>query len=161
MNIIIPTDFSITTLAAIQKSIEMHSSNQDLKITLVHGYQLSDSITDLLFHSKSALMERVIPTDFKESLEVIKNNNPLIQQAEVEFFHGWTKRGFKQLCDRLKVDQIVIPSNEPFKAKSRSSFDLRPFCKVIQLQVDDLNLAADNRMDMNCVSGLIFNELQR
>ena len=57
--VFISTDFSIQSLSVINQLVK-ESSNTVFDIVLIHGYQPSNTITDLLFFSKNKMIEKRI-----------------------------------------------------------------------------------------------------
>src|ERR1051325_8940830 len=94
--ILIPTDFSIASLSLLKVALDEHSG-ENLDIVFVCGYRLSDSITDLLFHSPSKILAKLESEDFREACAVLRNRpGSRILSIRKMLFTGKTASAFNR-----------------------------------------------------------------
>ena len=58
-HVLIPTDFQMDSLNTIKKVIHDMNDEDTVAVTLLHGYYLNDSITDLLFNSRKDILKEI------------------------------------------------------------------------------------------------------
>lgn len=124
--ILFSTDFTAGSLRIVQTAIEDHPGEQ-LDIVLLHGIHLSDSITDLLFFSKSALIARLSRKEFENACHLLQQLfSKQINSFRIELFTGLTQSAFDALLLGLRADQIYIPEIQP-KLSRKMSKDISHF----------------------------------
>jgi hypothetical protein len=133
--IIVPSNFSVESLLTVKSLVENCSANYIYDIKLVHGYLLSSSITDLLFYSKSQILNSLLSEDFKEACEILKNKyDSKINSITTDLFTGESHSAFLNYIDALQFDAYLVPGNYVFHPKSAKSIDLVPFLKKSSLE---------------------------
>lgn len=136
--VFIPTDFSIQSLSIINQLIE-ESSNTVYEIVLIHGYQTSNSITDLLFFSKQKMIEKLQKSAFVKAYEVIKNaNQSSISSIRLDIIPFKRNLYIKNFFENNKIDSFIIPSTPQFHFESKNSFDLIPYIKKSRIPVKEI-----------------------
>ncbi len=125
--IIYPTDFTVESLAPLKAHFQLQPEQKN-ELILVHGIHLTDSITDLLFFSKSKFVSELMNETFKTELETLKKElHKQIASIRVELFTGFTQNAFNSFCEALKVDTILTASGFNFSWNKKSSMDVLPF----------------------------------
>ena len=106
--ILIPTVFHQDTLAAVRLAAELNTQG-DLVITLMTAFELSDSITDLLFLAPHHHIDEQARHTFMDSVrEVINARNERIELKEHHQF-GVARPVISQVLERLNTDMIIVP----------------------------------------------------
>lgn len=112
--IILPTDFSVKSLELVRKVLNDASAPEPLSIVLLHGTYLSNSITDLLFFSKSKTINKLKTDEFNEACNLLKNKYPdKINSLHVDLIISDQKAYFNSFVKKLQITKIFIP-NEGF-----------------------------------------------
>lgn len=127
--ILIPTDFQVKSLRLVREALENNPSDE-IEIVLAHGIHISSSITDLLFVSKSKLINESLTEDFKTSCDLIKNTyESQLKSLFIDTFIGFNQAAFENFLEGNKIDEIYYYENSKFTSQSKKSFDLTPFVK--------------------------------
>ena len=124
--VLIPTDFSIRSLNILLEYVR--NSEDQLDITLAHGYESSISIVDMLFNNKTKKLEQLQSTDFQESCKLIENTyQSKINQLKVELIPFASRRYFNNYIDANAFDLLICPNGFQSKNTAKGSFDLVPY----------------------------------
>lgn len=108
--ILIPTDFTVASLNMLKQALK---DNDQIKTTyiLVFKMHASDSITDLMFYSKSNLIETHTNEFFNEGLEILKYKYcDFIENIRIEPFFGFTKSAFKSFVKSHQITAMYLPN---------------------------------------------------
>ena len=122
--ILIPTDFSIESLNTLKYALK-DNTIFELEVILLHAEFLSDSITDLLFYSKSTIIKSHINEGFEKALSVLENHFNEIKSLRFEILHYNKYEAMIQFLKTNKVDEIYIPKSYPLSL-SKKSFNTLP-----------------------------------
>lgn len=137
--IIVPTDFSVASLH-ILKSVLQEQADSVYDIVFIHGYHLSDTISNLLFYKKSRILDRLCNEDFEEALYILKNKfHNRIGSIRRELFTGWNKAAFVNFIEGLASDEILITKDYKFSFKDKGSFDLMTLIKKSGLKTREMS----------------------
>lgn len=134
--ILIPTDFSIQSLNVLQAFLEQNKTEDvQYNIILLHGYQLSDSIVDLLFFSKGNILRTLISPKFSEACNVLRNKySEQISTIKEDIFTGFTQSAFNNYTDSNQVEEIWYNAKQKPAFSHSNSFDFRKFIKRSELK---------------------------
>lgn len=136
--ILIPTDFSVRSLILVKEAMN-RSSDEKVNIILLHGIILSDSITELMFFSKPALMAELETEEFKASIRLIQNKfYSRIVSIYVDIFTGVTQSAFENYVAANNIDEAYVAFNYEWQQKHKRSFDLLPFFRKTKIPVNAL-----------------------
>lgn len=139
-NILITTDFSISSLNLLKYVLENKLGNEKHNIVLVHGYSTSDSITDMLFFSKSKVIDLLNNSAFEEGLSVLKNKfSSKIHIIRKDIFTGYNQGAFESFLLSNKIDFAFVSGNHTFSKNHKNSFDVTPFIKKSDLGHEDIS----------------------
>lgn len=142
--ILLPTDFSIDSLVVLKTYFQNSQPlTENYEITLLHGYSpQSDSIRDLLFFSKSKVLNDLKINNFLDALEIIKSKfGAGIKNVRIDIFTGYTSSAFENYITGNNIEEIVFSDQLKFKPASKRSFDLtRIIQKSKTLPVVNLNI---------------------
>ena len=137
-NILIPTDFSVASLNAVNVLLE--KTEQRFNIVLVHFLQLSDSISELLMLNRRSREYQYITPEFEEQLNTLRQNYPgQVTSLCTEFFYGNTVAVLKNYLEAKQIDTIVILQGHTYAKLTKNSIDpslliQRSGCKVVNAQ---------------------------
>lgn len=123
--ILVPTDYSIRSLHILKHAL--NSSDTDpLEIVFVTGIILQDSITQLLFFSKRAVIDSLISNEFREACQIIHNRYASrITAMRFEIFTGFTQAAFNNFLEANRITEIYVSGNS-LNYGSRC-FDPKPY----------------------------------
>jgi hypothetical protein len=127
--ILIPTDFSIGSLNLVKEAART-VTGENVRLLLVHGVYLPDSIVDLLFFSKQRLIDEMATKDFNDACRIIHHKYySQVSAIQIELFTGSTQAAFQGLVDGFGVEQAFVPKSYPMKPGTPRSFDVMPFIR--------------------------------
>lgn len=130
--ILIATDFSLESLDILKKVLRNKSEQNDTNrynIVFVSGYDMGDSIRDLLFTSKTSLLGKIRSQEFCDAYSIIYNKYPdLINKVSCEVFTGSFQRSFNQFADAITADEAYI-STAKLRNLKKAQFDITPYIK--------------------------------
>lgn len=114
-NVLIPTDFTISSLRLISASIA-HFEGQQLEIHLIHALEPDDSISGLLFMNKRLKAHSLYDDTFLQACEMLKNKYAsVITKINVAFYMGSSQSYKNNFLDARKIDTVILPVNYVFK----------------------------------------------
>ena len=142
--VLVPTDFSIASLNIVKSYLNEQDRNTRINIVLLHGMHQSDSITNLLFFSKSKVLESLTNPAFEEACRVLKNKYASqIRIMRKDIFTGFTQAAFNQFAEANHIDEVCLPILYNPQFKNRNSFDLLPFIKASKLNITTIGSAIE------------------
>ncbi len=155
-NILIPTDFTVDSLELLKIALQNEKEDK-IKITLVYGVSLSNSICDLLFFSKSACIDKLREDDFCEALSIIENkHSDKIYRIDTELFIGHTVAAFHNFLEGNQINKAYVPlRNDILKINKAKGFNLVPFLKKSNIETQEI----DYRKATNTSEGLHLSRL--
>lgn len=159
--VLIPTDFSIASLNIVKNYLNEQPAHMRLNIILLHGLHQTDSITGLLFYSKTRLLQDLVSKEFNEGCDVLKNKYASkIRSMRKDVFSGFTQAAFNQYVEANRVDEACVPILYNPKFKNNSSFDLMPYVKASNLHIESTGSGIDVPMpERGKVAELFFNRV--
>jgi len=130
--ILIATDFSLESLDVLKKVLKNKTEQNDenqYNILFVSGYDMGDSIRDLLFTTKSSIFEKIRPQEFCDAYSIIKNKYPnLINKITCDIFTGSFQRTFNSYVGTALIDEAYFSSVKG-RNLNKSQFDIVPYLK--------------------------------
>jgi hypothetical protein len=144
--IVIPTDFTFQSLNVLKTVL--NENNKDIKynVILLHGIDLSDSIRDLLFFSKSKLINSLTNIEFDEACEVIRNKfTSQMSGFKLDLFTGFTQTAFNNYLEANEVDEVYI-SNLSLGMPHKKSFDLIPYIQKSKVALFEVKLTTSGNI---------------
>ncbi|GAB3926182.1 hypothetical protein [Mucilaginibacter myungsuensis] len=122
-NILVPTDFSLASLTAINNLLHKHP-DQKFNISMVHFMQVSDSITELLMLSRRASEYQHITQEFEDQLGNLKRlKKDQLVNVSYEFFYGSTVAVFKNFLEAKDIESVVSVKDHTYNKLNRYSVD--------------------------------------
>lgn len=129
--ILIATDYSLESLNILKKVMREKDASEDQNqydILLVSGYDMGDSIRDLLFNTKSTIFNKLRPQEFCDAFGIIKNKYPqLINKIVCDIFTGSFQRTFDNYVNAENIEEAYYSPS--IKSKGNGKFDLIPYIK--------------------------------
>jgi hypothetical protein len=134
--VLIPTDFSIESLHLLKSFLGNSHENDTFDIVLLHGLQLSDSITELLFFSKSKTIAKLADNNFNEACKVILNKYASrVSSFRKDIFTGFTQSAFNNYIEANSITEAYVPADYRMDKISKGSFDIVPFIQKSHLKI--------------------------
>lgn len=145
--ILVPTDFSIESLHVVKSLLSKAHEDEVFDIILLNGVHLSDSITELLFFSRTSLIQSMSNRHFDEACMVIKNKfSSQINSMRKDIFTGTTQAAFNNYVEANKIDMAYISTNYELQMTSKKSFDVLPYIKKSALLIDQVDWKLDTKI---------------
>ncbi len=130
--ILIATDFSLDSIDILKKIMKHKTDQQDdnkYNILFVSGYDMGDSIRDLLFTTKNSVFGKIRSEEFCDAYNIIKNKYPgIIHKISCDIFTGSFQRTFNNYIDAKEVDEAYYPSSKTKNLK-KGQFDITTYLK--------------------------------
>ncbi|UQB69049.1 hypothetical protein [Epilithonimonas zeae] len=130
--ILIATDFSLESLDVLKKVLKNKTEQNDenqYNILFVSGYDMGDSIRDLLFTTKSTIFGKIRSQEFCDAYSIINNKYPnLINKITCDIFTGSFQRTFNSYIETAGIDEAYFSSVKS-KNLSKGQFDVTPYLK--------------------------------
>lgn len=150
--ILIPIDFKVESLNTLK--IALNEIEEEVEVVLMYSEYLSDSITELLFYSPDEKRKSLNTPDFGESLSILKNRfESTLIKVDIEFFHGFNAKAFKNFAEGKKVDCIYIPKNYKLQL-SKNGFDPIPLIQKSKLTFQEVECQKSTDFSLNDISNL-------
>ena len=141
--ILIPTDFSVESLGAVKHAAE-NAQNEKVDIVLFHSITLSDSITELLFFSKSRMLAQMVSQDFTEACNILQNKySSNVVNIRTDFFTGSNQTAFSMFLEGNKVDEVYMPLQSHFQLPHKNSFNPMRFIQKANLPTVTMEMSQD------------------
>jgi hypothetical protein len=135
--ILIPTDFTVESLQLVKSFLSRSNSNESYDILLVHGVDLGDSITDLLFFSKNKHIELLSNKAFEDACDIIINKyDSQINSLRKDIFTGYTQSAFNNYVEANNVGEAFVPGNYKLNLRHKKSFDILPYIRKSNLKTE-------------------------
>lgn len=147
--ILIATDYSLESLNILKKVLKEKDAREEeiqYNILLVSGYEMGDSIRDLLFTTKSTIFSKIRPTEFVDAYGIIKNKYPhLINKIVCDIFTGSFQRTFNNYVNAENIEEAYY--SPAIKSKGKGKFDIAPYIKKCKdLQTQEIKIETAERL---------------
>ena len=148
--ILIATDYSLESLNILKKVLkEKNAQNEDIKynILLVSGYDMGDSIRDLLFTTKGTVFNKIRSKEFCDAYGIIRNKYPhLVNKIVCDVFTGSFQRAFNNYLVAENIEEAYFASTLKEK-NTKGKFDLTPYIKKAKgINVQEIEIDAPQFM---------------
>ncbi|MFP3592134.1 hypothetical protein [Chryseobacterium sp. SIMBA_038] len=147
--ILIATDYSLESLNILKKVLKEKDAREEeiqYNILLVSGYEMGDSIRDLLFTTKSTIFNKIRPQEFVDAFGIIKNKYPhLINKIVCDIFTGSFQRTFNNYVNAENIEEAYY--SPAIKSKGKGKFDIAPYIKKCKdLQTQEIRIETAERL---------------
>ena len=130
--ILIATDYSLESLNILKRVLKeknTEKNNTQYKILLVSGYDMGDSIRDLLFITKSTVFNKIRSKEFCDAYGIIVNKYPhLVDKIVCDVFSGSFQRAFNNYVNAQDITEAYYSTSLKNK-NTKGRFDLAPYIK--------------------------------
>ena len=130
--ILIATDFSLESLDILKKVLNKKNNENDenqYNILFVSGYDMGDSITDLLFTTKHSVLGKIRSQEFCDACTIIKNKYPnLIHKINYDIFSGSFQRTFNFYLEVINVDEAYYSASKSKNLK-KNQFEINNYLR--------------------------------
>ena len=130
--ILIATDYSLESLNILKKVLKEKNAteeNTQYNILLVSGYDMGDSIRDLLFNTKGTVFNKIRSKEFCDAYGIIKNKYPhLVNKIVCDVFTGSFQRAFNNYLTAENIEEAYYTNTLKDK-NTKGKFDLTPYLK--------------------------------
>jgi len=130
--ILIATDYSLESLNILKKVLKEKNATEDntqYKILLVSGYDMGDSIRDLLFNTKGTVFSKIRTKEFCDACSIIENKySHLVNKIVCDVFTGSFQKAFNNYLKAENVEEAYYSPSLKDK-NSKGKFDIAPFIK--------------------------------
>ncbi len=142
--ILIATDYSLESLNILKKVLkekEYHNDGTKYTILFVSGYDMGDSIRDLLFTTKTNILNKIRSQEFVDACSIINNKYPnIIDKISYDAFTGSMQRAFNNYVESQKIEEAYFSTSVKYKSVNRK-FSLVPYIKKSKtLKIQDIQL---------------------
>ncbi len=152
-SILIPTDFTVASLNLLKQALKDHKDEKRNYI-LVFECNLGDSITDLLFLSKTTLISSYANETFNEGLDILKSRfSEVIDSIRIEPFYGFTKAAFRNFTDANQVEKAYVPSKESVVGKHKDIKFL--YTNLIKLKMQTVTVVWNQEVEEYSPSAIL------
>jgi hypothetical protein len=150
-HILVPTDFTIASLKAVQAAVGAYEGEQ-LRVTLFHLLEPND--IGSLFRSMRNTHYQMVTDDFNEACQILHNrHSKAIASIRIKFGFGTTVRYIENFLEGLKIDAIAYCSNINLQETSPRSVAMLPLLLRSGYPVNALQIprAAAYHTDINTI----------
>ena len=131
--IVIPTDYWVRSLNLVRHAMDM-SEAERVRIILLYGIVLTDSITEMLFFSKWSFLEKVETREFVSSCKLLHNKYySRIESISVDIFTGLSQAAFNNYLDGNGIEEAYVPTQYSWQHKDSRCVDLLPYFEKCKL----------------------------
>jgi len=143
--ILIATDFSLESLDILKKVLKSKNNQEDenqYNILLVSGYDMGDSIRELLFSTKNSVFSKIRTQEFCDAYSIINNKYPnLINKITCDIFTGSFQRTFNNYIEAAQIDEAYFSSSKSHHLK-KNQFEISSYLKKCK-HIDAVEVATE------------------
>ncbi|TVR38163.1 MAG: hypothetical protein EA392_10795 [Cryomorphaceae bacterium] len=137
--VLFPTDFSIGSLAFLKTALNKRK-DEKIEVVLAHGMHLSDSITELLFFSKTRTLKRLTNHEYEQAVELIWNKyGTLLVDIRKEIVIGHNQEFVDKFIESQGIQEAYIPVGYKPNLHNSLSYDLTPFIAQSDIRIHKLD----------------------
>jgi len=153
-NILLPTDFTVHSLWLVHKIIA-NNKEQAANIHVIHMLKAPTGISELL-SLRSSNPHRLIPANFKEAFQMLKNKN---QQGHIslkfDFIYGSNKRVLNNYMQGKNINEVYLLDNHTYHFTLKESVDFIPFFNKCKYPVQKIDLQPQVVSEYQILSALL------
>ncbi|WP_404361271.1 hypothetical protein [Methylotuvimicrobium sp. KM1] len=147
--ILIPTDFSVKSLNLVNYTLA-NAGDDKLYFVLTHCRFLSDCPIDLLYYSKTELLQSLKNPEFKKACKALRQSYSADKVLiKTELFTGLNQAAFKTFIDGNQINEAVIPKRYNPRLNRQKSFNPIPFIRRSHLKITEVSLGAKQNAQGN------------
>lgn len=148
--ILIQTDFSVNSLNTVKVFFEQYAEkNEKYNLLFVTGYELSNSITDLLFISKTKIIQSAASKEFFEAFNIIKNKfESQLNSSRIDLFIGFGQTAFNEFLKINAIEKIYTSDNLQFsRSLNKNCFSLTKYIRKSGLEFTEVENNSQNEVN--------------
>lgn len=135
INILIPTDFTATSVKMVDQAIKSTTENA-VNCILFHAFSLPDSPHDLLGSGYREPALGLMNEAFRQACKQLKDDNPKkVNKIFIRCMNGDTKAVFRNFVDANDIDLIYFPDNFTYSRIHEQSVNPTTFFKKSGLPI--------------------------
>lgn len=139
--VLIPTDFTVKSLNVLLELLKQDSSSR-YEVVLAHGYDIPNSIPELLFYSEHKIISKLQSEEFRESCKLIENSyQSRLISIRFGILTGNNKRYVRNYLAANDITLLALSKEYKMKFKSKNSFDLKSYLKTSKIEMMFMNHA--------------------
>lgn len=147
--ILIPTDFSMESLNLVKHTLS-NAEDDKFHFVLTHCRFLSDCPIDLLYFSKTELLQSLKTPEFKRACKALRQSYSADKVLiKTELFTGLNQAAFNAFIDGNQIDEAVIPKRYNPRLNRQTSFNPIPFIRKSRLKITEVSLGAKQNTQGN------------
>tara|TARA_Y100001972_G_C7653045_1_gene328504 strand:- start:1825 stop:2331 length:507 start_codon:yes stop_codon:yes gene_type:complete len=161
--ILLPSDFSIQSLNLLITVLK-DREGEKFHIILGQGFRLSSSIIELLFFSRSKMINSLTSTEFREALQIVKSKyESQILDLRIEPFYGVTQSAFDIYAQSNNIEEVFVFDGYKPHFNHVDCFDISPFLTKAKVQINRItvNTLKLERKGRETFTDLSFSKLSR
>lgn len=159
-HLLIPTDFSIHSLKAVQAAVDAIPGHP-LKITLFHLLSMPVAVTELLRRPKSIKGLNLVSEEFNDACAVLKNKySSRIKDLKIEIAVGETKAFLANYLEGAKVDVVILQAGAKLDLPCKRSIDMVRLIRRTGWYTMEVAVATPVKVRKTAMSNLLITEEQ-
>lgn len=130
--IAITTDFTVKSLQLVRKAIEhqLQQGVNELDVVLLMGYNLSGSITEQLYFSKSKIAKQLQQQEFVEACHMIKGKyTTTLKSLSFDLLSSNSQAYVKNYLNAQNYSMVYLADSGQWAFPKKQCFDLSPVLK--------------------------------
>lgn len=125
-NILVPTDFTVRSLAILPKVVSLNTGAR-LNVLLFHVLKMSYNLTELLFVGRYAGEHNLISKDFAEACEILeKKYQGQRLSINTRIAYGDTQRYVKNILEAEEIEEIYMHEDIILSLPDDESVPMQP-----------------------------------
>jgi hypothetical protein len=120
-NILIPTDFSVSSLEHIGTVARLYP--EKINILLFHAFDMPASLRDAISKAGISGHNSLVTEELRMKCKRIKQQRPNINNIHFRMMYGTTNAAFRNFAEANEVHLIALPPGYKFKHTIRESVD--------------------------------------
>lgn len=130
-NVLIPTDFTIKSLSAVQALLSMEQECE-MNVVLLHILKLENSVIELLFMNQFVKPYTLVSDEFEEACEVLKKKyQSRLLSLNIRFAYNDGKAYLKNVLESEAIDEIVLAETIDLDMPSKRSVEMPSLLKKL------------------------------
>ena len=140
--VLIPTDFTIESLNTVRYLLNSYPLETTFDVTLFFGFRLPNSTIELMYFSKSRLINDISNPGFEEACACIKKDYVgQINSLRLDIFTGKNKAAFQNYLEANHIEQACVPVKYQLKLPHKRSFNPLPFLYKSGVEILEVSLS--------------------
>jgi len=152
-HILLPTDLTVHSLWLVHQIIA-NNKQQPVTIHVIHMLKTPSGISDL-FSLRSNNAYQLVPLNFKEAFQMLKNKNQGNANLQFDFIYGSNKRVLNNYMEGKGVSEVYLLDNHAYNFTLKESVDFIAFFNKCKYPVQKINLQTQAISEYQILSALL------